>query len=246
MRARTHEIVAIDACPLFALGLEGAVAAARALAADLRGLGKPLDISVTATLEGLDVDLRGSGPLGLAETRKLVRTAEALDLARIANHGLALVERRPVRVAFGEALVALPPGGFLQATEAGEAPSRRSPSRRFSGAKKVADLFCGAGAFALRLAGFSECSQPTPTPPPSARWRGARRKRRASSRSRSRRAILSAGRSPQPSWPPSTARSSIRPGRAPRPRRGACREQRSGRRRDLVQPHDLRPRRHAS
>ncbi len=156
MRARTHDIVAIDACPLFALGLEGAVAAARAVAADLRGVGKPLDISVTATLEGLDVDLRGSGPLGLAETRKLVRTAEALDFARIANHGLALVERRPVRVAFGEALVALPPGGFLQATEAGEAALAAIALEALRGAKKVADLFCGAGAFALRLARFSE------------------------------------------------------------------------------------------
>ncbi len=72
MRARSHAIVAIDACPLFSPAMTGAVAAARALAADLRGLMKPLDIGVTGTLEGLDVDLRGAGPLGPSETRKLV------------------------------------------------------------------------------------------------------------------------------------------------------------------------------
>jgi 23S rRNA (uracil1939-C5)-methyltransferase len=152
MRARSHDIVSIDACPLFAPNMAGAVGAARALARNLRGLGKPLDIGVTATLEGLDVDLRGSGPLDLAEIRKLTRTAEALDLARVSNHGATVVERRPPRVAFDEAIVTLPPGGFLQATEAGEAHLAAFAERALADAKKVADLFCGAGAFALRLA----------------------------------------------------------------------------------------------
>ena len=152
MRARSHEIVSIDGCPLFAAPMAGAVEAARALAGDLRGLGKPLDIGVTATLEGLDVDLRGPGPLELTETRKLMRTAERLDLARLANHGALMIERRPPRVAFGDALVTLPPGGFLQATEAGEERLAAFAEEAFHDAKKVADLFCGAGAFALRLA----------------------------------------------------------------------------------------------
>ena len=132
--------------------MAGAIEAARALARDLRGLMKPLDIGVTATMEGLDVDLRGSGPLDLSETRKLTRTADALDLARLSNHGAILVERRAPRVAFGEALVTLPPGGFLQATEAGETLLADFAETAMADAKKVADLFCGAGAFALRLA----------------------------------------------------------------------------------------------
>jgi 23S rRNA (uracil1939-C5)-methyltransferase len=152
MRARSHDIIAIDACPLFAPAMAGAVGAARALARDLRGLMKPLDIGVTATLEGLDVDLRGSGPLELAETRKLTRTADAFDLARLSNHGAVVIERRPPRVNFGEALVTLPPGGFLQATEAGEARLAAFADDALAGARTVADLFCGAGAFALRLA----------------------------------------------------------------------------------------------
>jgi 23S rRNA (uracil1939-C5)-methyltransferase len=152
MRARSHDIIAIDPCPLFAPAMGGAIEAARALARDLRGLMKPLDISVTATLEGLDVDLRGSGPLDLAETRKLIRTADALDLAPLSNHGAVVIERRPPRIAFGEALVTLPPGGFLQATEAGEARLAAFAEDALAGARTVADLFCGAGAFALRLA----------------------------------------------------------------------------------------------
>jgi 23S rRNA (uracil1939-C5)-methyltransferase len=156
MRARSHAIVDIDACPLFAPPMAGAVVAARALAADLRGLAKPLDIGVTATLEGLDIDLRGSGPLPQSDTNKLIRTAEALDLARVANHGAIVIERRRPRVAFGPVFVAPPPGGFLQATEEGERRLAEIAAEAFKGAGKLADLFCGAGAFALRLAGAHE------------------------------------------------------------------------------------------
>jgi 23S rRNA (uracil1939-C5)-methyltransferase len=152
MRARSHDIIAIDNCPLFSPGMAGAIPAARAVSADLRGLMKPVDIGVTATLDGLDIDLRGSGPLGRAEAQKLAQTADALDLARVSNHGEIVIERRPPRVAFGEALVRLQPGAFLQATEAGEAWLAEFAERALGDGKRVVDLFCGAGAFALRLA----------------------------------------------------------------------------------------------
>lgn len=152
MRARAHEIVEIDGCPLFAPALERAPAVARALAEALKGMGKPLDIQTTATLGGLDVDLRGSGPLPAGLTRKLVAAAEALDLARLSLHGVALIERRPPEVEFGAIRVVPPAGGFLQATEAGEAALARLAADSLEGAGRVADLFCGAGAFALRLA----------------------------------------------------------------------------------------------
>jgi 23S rRNA (uracil1939-C5)-methyltransferase len=45
-----------------------------------------------------------------------------------------------------------PAGGFLQATEAGEEILARLAADALKGAGRVADLFCGAGAFALRLA----------------------------------------------------------------------------------------------
>jgi 23S rRNA (uracil1939-C5)-methyltransferase len=84
--------------------------------------------------------------------QKLTQTADALDLARVSNHGEIVIERRPPRVAFGEAFARLPPGRFLQATEGGEAWLGEFAERALTGAKRVADLFCGAGAFALRLA----------------------------------------------------------------------------------------------
>jgi len=158
MRARAHDIVNIEDCPLFSPDMAGAIEAAKALAGELRNIGKPLDIQATATLNGLDFDLRGSGPLEGVELRKLTAAAERLDLARVSNHGAIVVERRPPQVAFGEARVTLPPGGFLQATIAGEEAlaNAAAAAAAVKGAKRVADLFCGAGAFALRLAASHE------------------------------------------------------------------------------------------
>jgi 23S rRNA (uracil1939-C5)-methyltransferase len=136
MRARSHDIIGIDACPLFSPGMADAIPAARALSGDLRGLTKPLDIGITATLDGLDVDLRGSGPLARGEAQKLARAADALDLARVSNHGEVVIERRPPRVAFGEALVRLPPGGFCRRPKREKRGSRTSPSERLRMRKK--------------------------------------------------------------------------------------------------------------
>jgi 23S rRNA (uracil1939-C5)-methyltransferase len=52
----------------------------------------------------------------------------------------------------GRAAVLLPPGAFLQATAAGEASLARLVLDHVGSAKRVADLFCGIGTFALRLA----------------------------------------------------------------------------------------------
>jgi 23S rRNA (uracil1939-C5)-methyltransferase len=120
MRARSHDIVEIDACPVLAPGMSDALDAARVLSAGLRSVGKPLDFSVTATLSGLDVDIRGCGALDFPTQQKLIDAAHRLNLARVSNHGAIIIERRAPEVVMGAARVRLTPGGFLQATEAGE------------------------------------------------------------------------------------------------------------------------------
>ena len=158
--ARSHAIVAIEACPILDLGLAGALPAARALVAALNdtggGLRKPLDIVATTTLEGLDIDLRGHGPLADGERARVVAVAAAHDLARLSNHGTIVLERRKPAVRFGAARLELPPGAFLQATAAGEDDLAARVLEATAGARRVADLFCGVGTFALRLAARSE------------------------------------------------------------------------------------------
>ena len=151
MRARSHDIVEIDHCPILSPDLSSAVPAARRIARTLAHLGKPLDIVFTATTEGLDVDLHGPGKLDETSRQKLIADAHTLDLARLSNHGDVLIERRPPMLRMGAASVTPPPGAFLQATVAGEETLARLVLEAVGNAKRVADLFAGVGTFALRL-----------------------------------------------------------------------------------------------
>jgi 23S rRNA (uracil1939-C5)-methyltransferase len=150
--ARTHRIVAIDRCPVLAPGLSNAVTVAWALAEALGPTKKPLDIAATATDVGLDVDVRGSGPLDPLLTSALARIAAKHSLARLTRHGELVAQSRPPIMRIGKAIVPLPPAAFLQATAEGEAALARLVLADCAGTAKVADLFSGIGPFALRLA----------------------------------------------------------------------------------------------
>jgi 23S rRNA (uracil1939-C5)-methyltransferase len=129
--ANSHDIIPVDRCPILDPGLSGALEAGWAIAEPLISIGKPLDIQITATGNGLDVDVRGSGPLPARMIATLSR---------------------------GPAQVNLPPGSFLQATVAGEEALAALVSGHCKRAKQIADLFCGVGPFALRLAANSRIS----------------------------------------------------------------------------------------
>jgi 23S rRNA (uracil1939-C5)-methyltransferase len=153
--ASSHAIVAIDDCPILDPDLHGALEAARALAEVLRPTNKPLDIQITAISNGLDVDIRGSGPLPTAMIATLSRVAEQHRLARLTRHGELVLMRTPPTIAIGTAQVTLPPGSFLQATAAGEETLAALVAGHCKRGKYIADLFCGVGPFALRLAAKS-------------------------------------------------------------------------------------------
>ncbi|MGV2979923.1 class I SAM-dependent RNA methyltransferase [Camelimonas sp. ID_303_24] len=161
MAPRSHDLIAIDRCLELEPGLDRAPAVATALTRLLASFGKPLDIQLTATQAGLDVDIRRLGEKNLGKqadaTRlRLVEMAEKLDLARLSLHGDVLVERRPPLIAMGKALVNPAPGGFLQATAAGEQLLADLMLAAIGKAKRVLDCFSGCGPFALRLAEQSE------------------------------------------------------------------------------------------
>ena len=149
---RSHDVVGIDRCPVLGPGMVGAIEAAWAIAEVLKPMRKPLDIHATATDAGLDVDVRGSGPLTAAHGLALARLAETHRLARITRHGEMIVQRAAPTLRIGRATLSLPPGAFLQATAEGEAVLARLVAAHVAGAKAVADLFAGVGPFALRLA----------------------------------------------------------------------------------------------
>jgi 23S rRNA (uracil1939-C5)-methyltransferase len=149
---RAHHIVAIDACPILAPPLNGVIEMAWAIAESLRPAGKPLDIQATATDSGLDIDVRGSGSLDAERIATLARIAAKHRVARLTRHGELIAQAAQPLLTIGRASVPLPPGAFLQATAEGEAALARLAVTHAANAKRVADLFCGIGTFALRLA----------------------------------------------------------------------------------------------
>jgi 23S rRNA (uracil1939-C5)-methyltransferase len=149
---RAHHVVPIDRCPILTSELAGAIEAAWALAEALQPQRKPLDIQVTASDPGLDVDVRGSGPLAPAVMAQLAQLARTHRLARLTRHGELIVQHAQPTLRIGRARVALPAGAFLQATAEGEAALARLVIDHVGDAGSVADLFAGVGPFALRLA----------------------------------------------------------------------------------------------
>src|ERR1700674_3744639 len=156
--ANSHDIIPVDRCPILDPALSGALDAAWALAEPLISTGKPLDIQITTTDSGLDIDVRGSGPLPAAMIATLSRVAEQHRLARLTRHGELVLMRTPPTITIGTAQVTLPPGSFLQATAAGEETLAALVAGHCRRAKHIADLFCGVGPFALRLAATSKVS----------------------------------------------------------------------------------------
>ncbi len=152
----TWRLVPIDVCPVADPRLADALPALRRLAGPLFEQARSAPtLHVTLSETGLDVEVTGverrAGALS-GDARARVAAAAAGDFARVTLDGEPLYQARAPVVQVGRASVAPPPGAFLQAVPAAEAAMGAFVVDALSGAARVADLYCGVGAFALRLA----------------------------------------------------------------------------------------------
>ncbi|MBK8176189.1 MAG: class I SAM-dependent RNA methyltransferase [Rhodospirillales bacterium] len=162
---RGHDVVDLAACPVLDPQILALLPALRQLLVTLPERRAPAHIAVPRLDAGLDVVVERTGAPTLAEREHLAAFSAAADLARLSwlaadlsQPAEPLVERRRPFAVFGGVLVALPPGGFLQASTAGEVAlvavvvgalaNVGGSSRR----RAVADLFAGAGTFTFPLA----------------------------------------------------------------------------------------------
>ena len=154
---RSWSLVELDACVIADPRLVAALPALRALARPFLEHPKSAPtLHVTWTATGIDVDVTGverkSGGLSADARMRAAEAASAGDMARVTLAGEMVYQARQPMVRMGPATVALPAGSFLQAVPQAEAVMAAFAVEAVTGANRIADLYCGAGAFTFRLA----------------------------------------------------------------------------------------------
>ena len=155
--AGSHTIVDMRECHVLHPDLFALVAPLRSLIARWPGKRLAADVHLAMADQGVSVEIKGLELDGLAQTEGLLDFARGHALARLAldqGYGPEMQwEPEPVTVILAGVAVALPPGGFLQATADGEAVLVGAVREWLGGSGPVADLFAGLGTFAFALAG---------------------------------------------------------------------------------------------
>lgn len=146
MRLRSHDLLDIEACPILVPALARAPDIARAIG----GAIGECDVSFTASDAGIDVAVRNARK-GI-KGEKLIALGARLPVTRLSFDGQMMFQRQTPNITMGRAQVEIPIGSFLQATAQAEAALADYVVTAVGKAKLVADLFCGMGPFALRLA----------------------------------------------------------------------------------------------
>ncbi len=153
---KSDEIIPLTTCEVAHPDLMAAFPAIEAcarLGASRKGV---LRATVTRTENGLDLAIEGGKPLEKQALLDAAVLADTHDLARLTWMGEILVTRRPPHQRIGPALVAPPPGGFLQATADGEAALLGASREAIGAPPKLVDLFSGCGAFSIPFANRTE------------------------------------------------------------------------------------------
>jgi 23S rRNA (uracil1939-C5)-methyltransferase len=146
MRAKSHEVLDIDACPILVPTLSKH---APRIARALQPLAGDCDVSFTLSDTGIDLSVKSERKLKPAQLAEFARTHR---LARLTFNGDPVFMAHPPSIRMGKAMVEIPPASFLQATAAAEETLAQLVVEGVGKVKSVADLFSGVGPFALRLA----------------------------------------------------------------------------------------------
>lgn len=154
---RSWNLVSISECPVTDPRLVAAFPALAKLAEPFLEHPKSAPtLHVTLTGTGLDIDVTGierkSGGLSADARMRAAMAASDGDFARVTLAGETVYGARQPLVKLGPAIVALPPGSFLQAVPAAERAMVAFAVAESQGAARIADLYCGVGTFTFPLA----------------------------------------------------------------------------------------------
>ena len=151
-RHLSHEIIDIVECAVTVPEIIARLDDLREVGALIAPGSKPFKLAATQTESGLDLAASGCGKLSDEQRRALTALVMKKGFARLSHEGEIIVEPKKPLIHFGKVPVPVPPGCFLQATADAEEAMVSLVLSHLGKAKRVADLFCGVGTFALRIA----------------------------------------------------------------------------------------------
>jgi 23S rRNA (uracil1939-C5)-methyltransferase len=151
----SHRLVDLSVCRVLLPSLEALIGPLRDLLTRILAIGQSAQITLNDTDSGIDCQIAADHAPDLAAREAMAAFAGQCDLARIAwrqgRGSEPVAQRRLPVLRLGGAIVAVPPGGFLQASREGESAMRQAVREWTQGAKSVIDLFGGIGTLSLEL-----------------------------------------------------------------------------------------------
>jgi 23S rRNA (uracil1939-C5)-methyltransferase len=148
MAEKSHTLQPVDTCPVLVAELSAVMEIAASFGLPLGAC----DVAVTAATNGLDVAIKAERIANDKRLPVLQQLFEKYKLSRLSLNGEPLFTRATPMIVIGKSQVPLPIQSFLQATAEGERVLAELVATALKKARNTADLFCGVGPFALRLA----------------------------------------------------------------------------------------------
>lgn len=152
----SDQIVPAEGCVLVHPDLGAALPLLEALTRLLGSRKGEVTMALTRSQNGLDIDISGGRTPDAEMQATLAALMPPYKVARLTFSGDLIAQQEPPVQRLGKALVAPPPGAFLQATDEGRDALVAFARSELAGARRVADLFAGLGTFALPLAENAE------------------------------------------------------------------------------------------
>lgn len=152
-RMRSHDLVALEMCPILCAEIAQSLAGLRQLAALIVHDKGSVRLTVLASDQGLDIDIDGDHrALSPSLRRDLARVAQEQNFARVCVEGDPVVQLRQPALTMSGVSVPVPSSVFVQATAQSEQVMMALVCEAARSSKRIADLFCGVGTFTFALA----------------------------------------------------------------------------------------------
>ncbi|TAE83527.1 MAG: class I SAM-dependent RNA methyltransferase [Alphaproteobacteria bacterium] len=151
-QAKSHEMVAIDLCPVSMPQISAMLAPLKACLQSMKKPSAISSIALTMVHEGIDMVVHLRQDLHAHDRTLLQQFGDAYAIARIATHDYEVIHQHAdVSVMFGTVRVALPIGAFLQASEQAQYAMTSLIQNHLQGCSTVMDMYAGCGTYSFPL-----------------------------------------------------------------------------------------------